>query len=68
MELADGRFFLFILETLQNFKLLNPIPHFTDELSLAAKVTVIKNLTKSLIKYHQTQLLRDVSELDINYV
>jgi hypothetical protein len=48
--------------------LLHPIIELTNQPNLAAKVIIIKNIAKSLIKYHQTQLLRDVSELEINYV
>jgi hypothetical protein len=67
-SLADGQFFLAILETLPNFKLLSPIMELANEGNLAAKVLVIKNITKSLVKYHQLQMMRDVSELVINYV
>lgn len=66
--LSDGRFFLALLETLPNFKLLNKITEFNGELIVASRVPIIKNIFKSLIKYHQTYLLRDVSGLEINYV
>lgn len=66
--LSDGRFFLALLETLPNFKLLNKITEFSGELVVASHVPIIKNVFKSLIKYHQTYLLKDVSKLEINYV
>jgi hypothetical protein len=60
-DLVDGRFFLSLLQSLPNFKLVSMVNEATGPCSLPAKIALMKNLTRSLIWYHQTQLLKDVS-------
>ena len=67
-HLANGEFFLFLIKTIPDFKLTEPIFTQTADDSLPTKITFLNNIIGSLKEYIKKRVEKDVCWLVMNPV